>query len=101
RNHMPETAIVPAPAPVALTRPIDEVQHAISVNLGGMQLSPFDFSRLTIPTGGGTQWMLETLEGSTAAATVEGVIIVARDVRSYWKTPYGADEKKPPDCFSR
>jgi hypothetical protein len=85
----------------ALTRPIEEVEHAIAVNLGQMQLSPFDFARITIPTGGGTQWSLQTLEGDKMEAEIQGIIVVAQDARSYFKLPFGAEERRPPDCSSR
>jgi hypothetical protein len=85
----------------ALTRPIEDVEHAIAVNLGQMQLSPYDFARVTIPTGGGTQWALESLEGVQMTPEIQGVIVVTQDARSYFKLPFGAEEKRPPDCSSR
>jgi hypothetical protein len=85
----------------ALTSPIEELEHAIAVNLGTMQLSPFDFARITIPTGGGTQWALESIEGTQMTTEIQGVIVVAQDARSYFKLPFGVEEKRPPDCSSR
>src|SRR5262245_24583066 len=103
---MGQTEIIPAaavqgPAITALTTPLAEIKHALAVNMGAMQLNPFDFTRLTIPTGGGTRWVVQTLEGEMEAATVAGVIVVQRDARQYWRTAFGEGEKKPPDCFSR
>lgn len=85
----------------ALTVPLERIQHAIAVNLGARpQLAPTDFIRLTVPTGGGTAWATETLAGVQQESRLEGVIVVVRDVRTYWKRAFGASEKAPPDCFS-
>lgn len=90
------------PQPIAaLSRSVEEVVHALSVNFNQLQLSPFDFPRITIPTGGGTQWLLSTLEGEVSEAEIQGVIVVAQDARTYFKLPFGAGEKSPPDCSSR
>lgn len=88
--------------PIAvLSRSVEEVTHALSVNFNQLQLSPFDFSRITIPTGGGTQWALQTLEGEKTATEIQGVIVVAQDARTYFSRPFGTGEKQPPDCASR
>lgn len=90
------------PQPIAvLSRSVEEVVHALSVNFNQLQLSPFDFPRITIPTGGGVQWTLSALEGEKSEAEIQGVIVVAQDARTYFSRPFGSGEKGPPDCSSR
>lgn len=77
------------------------VTEALAMNLGAGGLSAFDFPRIRIPSGGGTQWMVPTLEGESSEPTIEGVIVLTRDTRAYWRTEGGdAIAGTPPDCSS-
>lgn len=77
-------------------------QEAMSANIGSGSITAFDLPRIKVPSGGGTLWQLQTLEGERAEPTIEGIIVFARDTRAYWAT--SADDpaagNNPPDCSS-
>jgi len=72
----------------------------IRENLGNQPLTPADFVRIKFPTGGNIFWSIPTLEGKAKPVDViEGIILMHRDIRLYWKEDY-TGAKTPPDCFS-
>ena len=77
-------------------------QEAMSANIGSGAITAFDLPRIKVPSGGGTLWQLQTLEGERAEPTIEGIIVFSRDTRAYWAT--SADDpsagNNPPDCSS-
>lgn len=96
-----EIAIVPNTTAIrAFEADYGTVTEALAMNLGSGGLSAFDFPRIRIPSGGGTQWMVPTLEGETSEPTVEGVVVLARDTRAYWHDSGDAIVGTPPDCSS-
>lgn len=67
-------------------------------NLGGEQLSVDDFTRIKVPTGGGTKWMVSSAAGDEAVATLRGVIVYTTRRRAYWSNPNPSNQA--PDCAS-
>lgn len=86
---------------VAFQADLKELQGALAVNIGTGGITEFDLPRIKIPAGGGTTWQVPTLEGDASETVLEGVILSARDGRSYYKDSI---EKtgggQPPDCAS-
>lgn len=83
----------------ALNANFTAITEALKENLGG-GISEFDLTRIKIPAGGATTFILPTLEGEVETKTVDAVIVFKRDVRTYWAKPLGQGEKAPPDCVS-
>lgn len=80
---------------------VEEVREAIATNFGDGGLSPMDLDRVRIPAGGATTWDIPSIEGSTEAKEIQGVIVYAHAARSYWAQ--GMEEStghSPPDCSS-
>lgn len=77
------------------------VMESIAANIGSGAVSEFDLPRLKVPAGGGTVWMVQTLEGEEPIQALLGVIIWKRDIRTYWQKGYDETaERNPPDCQS-
>lgn len=52
------------------------IAEALAANMGeGAALRESDLTRVPIPTGGGTMWMIPGLGGDEAAKTIEGVLV--------------------------
>jgi len=81
----------------------DDLAEVLAENLGGDQMTQFDFDRVKMPTGGAVNWEIPTLDGPTAAPVIEGVIVKWATVRTYWvRTPDDPESSgdAPPDCSS-
>lgn len=77
----------------------DAVNEVIKQNLGGEEVTAADFTRIKVPSGGGTQWIVPTLSGGGEMVDeLEGIILFSTRRRGYWKdsNPNG----QPPDCGS-
>lgn len=89
------------PAPLALTlseQEVAEFQEAWDVNIGSGGISAGDLSRIKIASGGLTQFVVPTLEGDKGISKLEGVVVLAKDTRAYWKSE--DPNNTPPDCSS-
>jgi len=97
-----EQALVKASEYQVLVTKIENVKEALSVNLGsGSSADEFSLDRIHVPTGGGTNWSIPGLEGEESSPVVEGIIVAAKDPRSYWKVSYNeSGGGSPPDCYS-
>jgi hypothetical protein len=99
----PDPALAPKPELniAALHADLDQVMEAMAFNLGGGRgLSDYDLPRITIPTGGGTQWCVQSAEGEQFLPTLQCVIVLVRDGRVFWRAPFGEEARQPPDCAS-
>jgi hypothetical protein len=80
---------------------VDKALEIVRDNLGNQGISIFQLDRLKMPVAGGLSFALPTLEGDDApVATVRGVIIAHKQVRSYWMKSFGSGPSGPPDCIS-
>jgi hypothetical protein len=82
-----------------LTLNVQEIGEVMRENLGGNALTPADLDRIKIPSGGGTQWTIEGLDGEEDCKEFEGIIVHWKDARVYWSKEYDGS-KNPPDCHS-
>ena len=87
----------------AIAERAEELRLILSENLGGQKLTGSDLERITVPSGGGTHWKIETLDGEKMHKTIEGVVIHFHDRRKMYEK--GLDEEgssgnAPPDCHS-
>jgi hypothetical protein len=73
----------------------DSVQADMS--LGGITF--WDLPRIGMRGGPRPHLIVPTLEGDVTADSIEVTIVNERDIRSYYKTPFGKGGK-PPDCAS-
>ena len=77
-----------------------EIKSILQENTGG-ELSPFDLDQIKVPSGGGTHFLVPTLEGEVPANEIEGVIVHFTKPRVFWKEPFGSGGgTTPPDCSS-
>lgn len=84
-----------------MTTPVDDVAEIIALNVGDEALGINDLDRIKIPSGGGLNWTIPTLDGEKSTDEFDGIIVHAQDVRAYWET--SLDEGgggNPPDCAS-
>ena len=77
----------------------EEVGAIIVANAGSLGVSEQDFERVTVPTGDGTTWAVETLEGVQQRTEISGIIVAFKDVRAMWESEYSGGGT-PPDCAS-
>lgn len=78
-----------------------EIADAVSANVGGGAISPFDLDRVRVPTGGGTTFTVPSLDGDVDTKDLVGVIVHWREPRSYWRESFDATGGgTPPDCSS-
>lgn len=81
-----------------------EIAEAFRANLGGSQLSAFDFQRIRVPAGGGLAWTVRDPETDqeTPATTVSGIIVAFKDQKAYWPKSLSEEGAKsgPPQCYS-
>ncbi|MGH7179719.1 MAG: hypothetical protein ACREJC_20250, partial [Tepidisphaeraceae bacterium] len=97
---LPATQTISERYPI-LSRSPEQCRALIETNLGNGALSPFHLDRIRIPTGGGTSWVVPSLEGEREAREFEGIILNWREPRAYWQ--HNFDESgggTPPDCSS-
>lgn len=80
---------------LAATAPVGQLMRE---NLGGTDFTAFDLERVTIPTGGGTSWKVQTLVGEEIAPILAGIIVLYQDCRAFWKAEFSGET--PPDCSS-
>src|ERR1039458_9132711 len=89
-------------APLALTMPDEErqaVMAAFAVNCAeGTSITEFDLSRIKVASGTAL-WLIPGLEGDKTDPAIDGVIVLARDTRVYYKSKDAGSV--PPDCSSR
>lgn len=77
--------------------------QALEENLKGEQISPFDFDRVTVPTGGSPVWIVPSIEKPEGVAVdnIEGIVIHQSLGRSFWRESLDdSGGGSPPDCFS-
>lgn len=91
--------------PSVLVTGFGHMQAALQENLGpGDRIGPRDLTVLKTPTGGGTSWEVETLDGTESVRTITGVVIAKRKVRAYWPARLGqggaGGAGAPPACVS-
>lgn len=97
---MAGTDLVPVEDYAALSTERGGVEM-LRTHLRENEISEFDLGRVKVPTGGATQWQVPTLEGYDTRETLQGVIVLSKNSRSYWETPYEEGEgNDPPDCSS-
>lgn len=67
--------------------------------IGGM--NEFDLDRVKVPSGGGTVWMVPTLDGEEAVRELVGIVVYFREARGYWAKGIEEGGSTPPDCASQ
>lgn len=84
-----------------VAQPTGDLMEIMEANIGGT-LSQFDLDRISVPAGGGRQWIIPTLEGEEDSPVIDGIIVHWKEPRAYWETSF--DESgggTPPDCNSQ
>ncbi len=87
-------------APLALTMPDEErkqVMAAFSVNCASGSITEFDLPRIKVASGTAL-WLIPGLEGDKTDPAIDGVIVLARDTRVYYKSKDAGNV--PPECSS-
>jgi len=74
------------------------VLESIRQSMAGEEISPADLTRIKVPSGGTTSWVIEDLDGEATAKTIEGVIVHIARRRAYWPDPNPT--AIPPQCSS-
>jgi hypothetical protein len=79
----------------------DQIKELIQTNLAGENIdSVTDLTRVKVPSGGGTTWVVPTIEGEMETKELTGILICHQLVRTYWEVPFESGERTPPDCQS-
>lgn len=75
------------------------LREVLEDNFGDEGFQAGDLDRITIPTAGGTYWMVPD---ETPTAELKGVLVFKQKTRSYWIQALGEGESSnnPPDCAS-
>lgn len=92
------TARVPVSETYLALSGASERAAALRENLGGDRIEPSDLTRIKMPAGGGTTWMIPSLGGDAPATAIEGIVLDIHPRRAYWMS--AAIQGTPPDCAS-
>jgi hypothetical protein len=85
----------------ALTVPAKQLVQTLQNNLSGQSLKMFDLDRVKVPSGGMIAWEVPSLQGPQVMQSLEGIILLSKDNRSYWDKKYGSGGgSEPPTCSS-
>lgn len=96
----PSSALAPKET-YAIATMSDALGELLAENIGQGGLSPFDLDRVKVPGGGATTWEIPSIDGTTEAKELTGVIAAWADKRSYWeKDMEDSGGGSPPDCTS-
>lgn len=98
-----EITVVEAAGFVALNNDLDTVAEFIESNLAGQEVTEFDLTRLSVPSGKAQKyrWEVPTLDGSDVVDEIQGIIVSQKPSRGYW--PLSIDDgggNNPPVCAS-
>jgi len=77
-----------------------QISEVIETNLGG-QLDISMLDRTKVPSGGGTSWVVPTIDGDEDVKTIEGVLIFRKRQNAYWPSGMEDTGSTPPQCTSR
>jgi hypothetical protein len=91
------------PYAVLAERPREIAEMLLSAS-GGQRVSAFELDVLKVPSGqGAALWSVPTLSGEDEnVKSIEGIAIVMRTTRSYWKLSMEeSGGGSPPDCTSQ
>jgi hypothetical protein len=92
------TKIAPAPLALALTEEeAMEFQEAFVANVSSGSVSDLDLPRIKVMSGA-PLWLVPGLEGDETMPRIEGVVVMSRDTRVYYKSKDAGSV--PPDCSS-
>ena len=82
---------------------LENLATLLKDNIGDEGLDVTDMERLGMPSGGGTQWEVPSLDGEPNMQTsVEGVIVSWKTIRLFWAQDIDAGGVgNPPDCVSQ
>lgn len=96
-----EVALAPASAYAVMEADPAAMAEALAENLGGEQLNIWQMEMIKVPAGGVTQWqLLDPMTGKTTAAeSIEGIIVHTKSIRSFWQAKF-SNQSGPPDCSS-
>jgi hypothetical protein len=88
---------------LALNHDLTEVAGFIEDNLGGQDVTEFDLTRLSVPSGKATKyrWEVPTLDDSETVDELAGIIVFQKQTRAFW--PMSIDDgggNVPPSCSS-
>jgi hypothetical protein len=73
--------------------------EVVRENVG--QITPFDFTRIKIPAGGGLAFNAPTIDDADATTKeFTGIIIHQHDARGFWPIPFDESPGQPPQCTS-
>ena len=72
----------------------------IKANFGAQGIASKNLDRIKIPAGGATTWEFETVKGTESSKNITGIIVAARDIRSWYDVPYEESNDQPPACYS-
>lgn len=88
--------------PARVTASVDIIAEALAMEAQTASgVSPFDLSRIKMPTGGGTSWEVPTPAGEESMKTFEAIILDWRETRVFWTgTIDETGGGQPPDCSS-
>lgn len=85
----------------AIAQPGIDIAAVIARNMGGVQITPSDLTRVKVPSGGGTTWEIPTLDGIDESKELIGVIVHTAVQRVYWQQSFEeTGGGTPPDCMS-
>jgi|SRR5579862_8258575 len=81
----------------------NEIRAVLEANIGPRGLTPQQFERTKVPTGGSLMWTVPGIDGEEATKVLSGIPLAWTDSRLYYRIPFDQRGKTrtPPDCSSR
>jgi hypothetical protein len=93
-----KNAIVKVESYPLITTDGEELMARIRKNTGSDTISPFDLVRVTVPTAGGTTWMLNIGGEEIPTKQIHGVILAHQRVRVRYEKEFSEGTGSPPIC---
>lgn len=77
----------------------ETIRDIVAENLGEGGIDPFQLDVVRVPAGGGTTWVVPSIEGEQESKELVGVIAFWEDTKAYWETGYeDSGGGTPPSC---
>lgn len=103
-NEMAIPEAAPASSITALAMTPSAATSCIAMlreNIGGDLRGEHEFTSISVPSGGGTQWAIPSISGDIMASTIRAVVVSQHKARNYYASTFDENPGMPPSCSSR
>lgn len=97
-----QTAVATVADYAIMTMDAGELAQALTENLSGENLVPWDMTRVKVPSGGALSFSVPDMDNpdGVETKTITGVIVHHQTTRCYYETSFEEAPNQPPTCSS-